>query len=142
MAQFQNVHAVPVRTAGRALHWAHPSLPACPICLTDRMVCPRMTPCGPSFCWPCLLHNLHEGEGKWKPCPICFEPLSKKDLKILLFHFNEAPGVGRDPDPDVPPVGDPGRVPLQWMRKLPVRVRVCARTQRPVGNTRGRVAHP
>lgn len=71
------------------------SWPCCSICLAEwigsssdhtSLVCPRLTPCGHTFCYPCLVHYFIENGVKWRPCPVCFEYLCLDELKPLIIH--------------------------------------------------------
>ncbi|XP_029839531.3 RING finger protein 10 [Ixodes scapularis] len=57
--------------------------PLCPVCLGPP-VAAKMTPCGHVYCWPCLLHYLALSDRPWRPCPICFQPFSKGELKSVV----------------------------------------------------------
>lgn len=54
--------------------------PKCPICL-DFPVAAKITKCGHIYCWSCFLHYLALSDNKVRTCPICYEPVSRKDLK-------------------------------------------------------------
>ena len=56
----------------------------CPICLNaaSEIVAPRVTKCGHIFCWPCLLQYLgFERVHAWKKCPLCCDPIYKRDIR-------------------------------------------------------------
>lgn len=56
----------------------------CPICLEPApfMLAPRATKCGHLLCYSCVLQYLDfEREKPWKKCPLCNEPIYKKDLR-------------------------------------------------------------
>lgn len=72
---------------------------ACPICLTDEPVAPRMiTSCGHIICLKCVL-SLLDSEvpkakkteaaaivEKYRDCPLCSSIIRKKELKPVLIH--------------------------------------------------------
>lgn len=60
-----------------------PEAPRCPVCLGEP-VAAKMTPCGHVYCWPCLLHYLALSDRPWRPCPICFQPFTRGELKSVL----------------------------------------------------------
>ncbi|KAH9824296.1 hypothetical protein DFH28DRAFT_879602 [Melampsora americana] len=60
---------------------------SCPICLSPAMAA-RMTKCGHVFCYSCLLHYLElseEKKGEGRKCPVCTDPVMKKDLKSVKW---------------------------------------------------------
>ncbi|KAL1921778.1 uncharacterized protein VTP21DRAFT_10420 [Calcarisporiella thermophila] len=61
--------------------------PNCPICLTTPLSAGRITKCGHTFCFPCILHYLDINETKkaWRKCPICWDAIYVKDLKCVRF---------------------------------------------------------
>lgn len=63
---------------------------SCPICLYEP-VAAKMTKCGHVYCWSCMLHYLSLSDKPWRKCPICYEPIYKKDLKSVsvLAHSAE-----------------------------------------------------
>lgn len=76
---------------------------ACPICLTDQPVAPRMvTSCGHILCLSCLILLLdsalpkakkQEADAvveKYRECPLCTSIIRKKDIKpVLVNHTDE-----------------------------------------------------
>lgn len=81
---------------------------ACPICLTEDIVAPRMVSCGHIFCHTCLLSFL-ESEGiakkefsskKYKECPLCSFSVKPEEIKPVLINQSderfEIPKVGQD----------------------------------------------
>ncbi|KAF8330792.1 uncharacterized protein EI90DRAFT_3145704 [Cantharellus anzutake] len=59
----------------------------CPICLS-LPVAPRITRCGHVFCYPCILHYLETGDNtKWNRCPICFDPITSGQLKVVQWSY-------------------------------------------------------
>ncbi|CAN7985320.1 unnamed protein product [Ixodes hexagonus] len=60
-----------------------PEAPRCPVCL-GLPVAAKMTPCGHVYCWPCLLHYLALSDRPWRPCPICFQPFTRGELKSVV----------------------------------------------------------
>lgn len=76
---------------------------ACPICLSEELVAPRMiTLCGHILCLACLLTLLHsevpvhkKSESKlvtetYKDCPLCGVVIRQKDIKpVLIEHIDE-----------------------------------------------------
>lgn len=61
--------------------------PSCPICLYPP-VAAKVTRCGHLFCFSCILHYLALTDSSSRKCPICFEEVSKSDLKsaIAILH--------------------------------------------------------
>lgn len=68
----------------------------CPICLSDQCSLPRITSCGHIFCLDCIFLYLetpaesasnepHPVPSKWKKCPLCYNKISKNELKYLLY---------------------------------------------------------
>lgn len=65
----------------------------CPICLEPApfMIAPRATKCGHLLCYGCLLQYLdYERENSWKKCPLCNEPIYKRDIRRATILFNTA----------------------------------------------------
>ncbi|GAB66057.1 zinc finger protein [Plasmodium cynomolgi strain B] len=61
---------------------------ACPICLEDKIISPRITKCRHIFCFFCILkYFIDEKEKIWKKCPICFEIINENDLRAVKFHY-------------------------------------------------------
>ncbi|KAK9767242.1 hypothetical protein K7432_003120 [Basidiobolus ranarum] len=60
------------------------SLTTCPICLSKPCAA-RVTKCGHTYCYPCILHYLSVGEDKkkWRKCPVCWDAIYEKDLKSV-----------------------------------------------------------
>eukprot|EP01032_Pedospumella_encystans_P012587 gene12587-14555_t len=56
---------------------------ACPICLEDVQV-PRITSCGHTFCYICILRHLQSDLRNCDKCPICAVSLCLSDLKTVL----------------------------------------------------------
>eukprot|EP01032_Pedospumella_encystans_P014752 gene14752-16917_t len=56
---------------------------ACPICLEDVQV-PRITSCGHTFCYTCILRHLQSDLRNCDKCPICAVSLCLSDLKTVL----------------------------------------------------------
>jgi hypothetical protein len=56
-----------------------------------------MTRCGHVFCFPCVMRLLLAGEGLrcTSPCPLCFAPVSVKDLRTLRACVAPLPVLGR-----------------------------------------------
>lgn len=86
---------------------------SCPICLSDKLVAPRMiTACGHILCLKCLLSLLDTEIPKFKKtesaaviekyndCPLCSTIIRKKDVKpVLAIHTDErfeTPKIGDD----------------------------------------------
>ena len=64
------------------------SLPAyipCPICLDENCVCPRITKCGHTFCYTCILHHIQTYNDKTTnpKCPCCSLPIYINDLRPI-----------------------------------------------------------
>lgn len=62
----------------------------CPICLHPTAAA-RITRCGHIFCFPCILHHLHE-RPKSK-CPLCFAPVSMIDLRSVEYAATQTVNV-------------------------------------------------
>ncbi|CAI7720020.1 E3 ubiquitin-protein ligase, putative [Plasmodium vivax] len=64
---------------------------ACPICLEDKIISPRITKCRHIFCFFCILKYFidenDENKKMWKKCPICFEIINENDLRAVKFHY-------------------------------------------------------
>ncbi|EUD72573.1 hypothetical protein YYG_02474 [Plasmodium vinckei petteri] len=62
---------------------------ACPICLENNIISPRITKCRHIFCFLCILkYFIDEGKDKaWKKCPICFEIINENDLRCVKFQY-------------------------------------------------------
>jgi len=70
----------------------------CPICLSGH-VAPRVTKCGHTFCFPCILRHLHNssnnnGNSSDCKCPCCSHPLHASELKPVVFHSVCPPKIG------------------------------------------------
>ncbi|KAK3269362.1 hypothetical protein CYMTET_22194 [Cymbomonas tetramitiformis] len=91
----------------RMLNWdsivqvERPALPdeeelRCPICLDSPPVCPQMTECGHIFCFPCMMRVLMQGDGLrcTPPCPLCFAPVSLRELRFARLDTVSEAGVG------------------------------------------------
>ncbi|KAB0795305.1 hypothetical protein PPYR_12144 [Photinus pyralis] len=57
--------------------------PSCPICLYPPIAA-KMTRCGHIYCWSCILHYLALSDKAVRKCPICYESVSKDDLKSVI----------------------------------------------------------
>jgi acetyl-CoA carboxylase beta subunit len=52
------------------------------------MVAPRATKCGHLLCYGCLLRYLdYEREHAWKKCPLCAEPIYKRDIRRATITY-------------------------------------------------------
>ncbi|CDU19302.1 RING zinc finger protein, putative [Plasmodium yoelii] len=62
---------------------------ACPICLENNIISPRITKCRHIFCFLCILkYFIDEGKNQaWKKCPICFEIINENDLRCVKFQY-------------------------------------------------------
>lgn len=69
--------------------------PACPICLHPPNAA-KVTRCGHIYCYPCVLHYLALSDKKWRSCPICFESISKEDLKSVVSVVHKDYNVGEE----------------------------------------------
>lgn len=65
----------------------------CPICLCSP-VAGKMTRCGHVYCWPCILHYLSLSDKSWCKCPICYQSVSKSDLKSVVEVTQTALNLG------------------------------------------------
>ena len=64
----------------------------CPICMEPAgfMVAPRVTKCGHLFCYACLLQYLDfEKQYAWKKCPLCSDPVYKRDIRKARIIFDQ-----------------------------------------------------
>jgi len=64
---------------------------SCPICMEPAgfIVAPRVTKCGHIFCYACLLQYLDfEKQYAWKKCPLCNEPVYKRDIRKASIFFS------------------------------------------------------
>ncbi|EPT26650.1 zinc finger, C3HC4 type (RING finger) domain-containing protein [Toxoplasma gondii ME49] len=81
----------------------------CPFCLEqpEAMLAPAVTKCGHIFCTPCILryfdvlseqqggkHSQQPGGRYWQRCPLCFEPVARKDLRPARVYQVVPPRVG------------------------------------------------
>ena len=68
----------------------------CPISL-EAPVCPQITPCGHVFAFPSILAHLmnHGGENlrKASPCPLCFQPIVARELRLVQIKIVTPPKV-------------------------------------------------
>lgn len=69
--------------------------PACPICLHPPTAA-KVTRCGHIYCYPCVLHYLALSDKKWRSCPICFESVSKEELKSVVSIVHKDSNVGEE----------------------------------------------
>lgn len=69
--------------------------PACPICLHPPTAA-QVTRCGHIYCYPCVLHYLALSDKKWRSCPICFESVSKDELKSVVSIVHKDYNVGEE----------------------------------------------
>ncbi|KEP63935.1 UNVERIFIED_CONTAM: zinc finger, C3HC4 type (RING finger) domain-containing protein [Hammondia hammondi] len=82
---------------------------SCPFCLEqpEAMLAPAVTKCGHIFCTPCILryfdvlseqqgakHSQQPGGRYWQRCPLCFEPVARKDLRPARVYQVVPPRVG------------------------------------------------
>lgn len=65
---------------------------ACPICLEQIPVAPRMAKCGHVFCLPCVLRYLESADlktgktsAKWRKCPICFDSVYASEVRPVRW---------------------------------------------------------
>ena len=65
-------------------HLSSTELP-CPICLDTDMQCPRITKCGHSFCFTCLIHHVQASSQATNDtavkCPCCSLPIFLPDVR-------------------------------------------------------------
>ena len=68
----------------------------CPISL-EAPVCPQITPCGHVFAFPSILAHLmnHGGDNlrKSSPCPLCFQPIVARELRLVQIKVVTPPKV-------------------------------------------------
>ncbi|CAG9467790.1 unnamed protein product [Pedinophyceae sp. YPF-701] len=74
--------------------------PHCPIDMGPPR-CPQVTPCGHIFSFASIIQHLmsHGGgavsrAGAAAPCPLCFEPISARDLRGCVYAVSPRPRVG------------------------------------------------
>ena len=67
---------------------------ACPICLEDRLIAPRVSSCGHCFCYPCILQYLAHEEQRDKRCPVCFDTVRAAGLKPVEVRKTTAVSEG------------------------------------------------
>ena len=69
----------------------------CPISLESSPVCPQITPCGHVFAFPSIMAHLitHGGDSlrKASPCPLCFQPIVARELRLVHIHQLKEPKV-------------------------------------------------
>lgn len=56
----------------------------CPICLDDYQAA-KMTACGHTFCYLCMLRHLSYTDQDLSRCPLCADKISAADLKSVVF---------------------------------------------------------
>jgi len=68
---------------------------ACPICLSETPVAPRMTRCGHIACFPCFIRyfasedlatGLRGSSLKFRKCPICWDSISLAEIKPVRWY--------------------------------------------------------
>ena len=68
----------------------------CPISL-EAPVCPQITPCGHVFAFPSIMAHLmsHGGDNlrKASPCPLCFQPIVARELRLVQIKVVTPPKV-------------------------------------------------
>lgn len=69
--------------------------PFCPICLHPPTAA-KVTRCGHIYCFPCVLHYLALSDKKWRKCPICYEPVSREDLKSVVAICHKEFDIGEE----------------------------------------------
>ena len=62
------------------------------------MVAPRVTKCGHLYCYACLLQYLDfEKQYAWKKCPLCSDPIYKRDIRKAKIVFDQSQSqIGED----------------------------------------------
>ena len=72
----------------------------CPISL-EAPVCPQITPCGHVFAFPSIMAHLmsHGGDNlrKASPCPLCFQPIVARELRLVQIKVVTPPKVPPHP---------------------------------------------
>ncbi|KAK9807857.1 hypothetical protein WJX72_011479 [[Myrmecia] bisecta] len=71
----------------------------CPISLDCPPLCAQITPCGHVFSFPSIMQHLmtHGGDElrKASPCPLCFNPIVARELRLVRVHQVQPPKVGQ-----------------------------------------------
>ncbi|XP_076435269.1 E3 ubiquitin-protein ligase RNF10-like [Babylonia areolata] len=65
----------------------------CPICLQPPFA-GKITKCGHVYCWACILHYLSLDDKNSRRCPICFDDVSKSDLRSVKVVEKQEHKVG------------------------------------------------
>lgn len=70
----------------------------CPISLESPPLCPQITPCGHVYSFTSIMQHLlhHGGDKLWRaaPCPLCFQPLVARELRLVTIRQVTVPAVG------------------------------------------------
>ena len=54
------------------------------------MTAPRVTKCGHMFCYACLLQYIdYDNQYAWKKCPLCADPVYKRDIRKASFVLDD-----------------------------------------------------
>jgi hypothetical protein len=72
-----------------------PAFIPCPICLDDNCVCPRITKCGHTFCYTCILYHIQTYNDKTTnpKCPCCSLPIYMNDLRPIQIIPIQSPAT-------------------------------------------------
>eukprot|EP01023_Acetabularia_acetabulum_P041408 TRINITY_DN4034_c0_g2_i19.p1 TRINITY_DN4034_c0_g2~~TRINITY_DN4034_c0_g2_i19.p1 ORF type:complete len:646 (-),score=104.18 TRINITY_DN4034_c0_g2_i19:99-2036(-) len=71
----------------------------CPISLESPPFCPQITPCGHLFSFPQIVHYLYLQDNSLKtphPCPLCFTPLTARELRDVRIRTVQNATVGEN----------------------------------------------
>ena len=69
----------------------------CPISLDSNPLCPQITPCGHVFAFPSIMqHLMSYGNNSFRkvaPCPLCYNPVAARELRLVQVHRMHKPQV-------------------------------------------------
>ncbi|WIA20869.1 hypothetical protein OEZ85_005218 [Tetradesmus obliquus] len=70
----------------------------CPISLESPPLCPQITPCGHVYSFGSIMQHLmtHGGEAlrRSAPCPLCYQPVVARELRLVTVREVTSPSVG------------------------------------------------
>ncbi|KAF8062682.1 rnf10 [Scenedesmus sp. PABB004] len=67
---------------------------ACPISLDAPPACPQITPCGHVFAFGAIMQHLLTAGGRAAPCPLCYQPVVARELRLVQVRQVAPPKVG------------------------------------------------